>query len=99
MLCNHFESELNGMWTGPNDWPKDRSYKIFKAWFEWHIGSLVLDLTNGRVLKGYRRALARAKCGGAMALSGEAMPMRDASAGRHIWLLIFFARPDERNVD
>ena len=47
-----FESELNGMWTDPNDWPKDRSYKIFKTWFEWHIGSLVLDLENGRALKG-----------------------------------------------
>ena len=36
-----FESELNGMWTDANDWPKDRSYKIFKAWFElayWIIG-------------------------------------------------------------
>lgn len=46
-----FESELNGMWTDPNDWPKDRSFNVFKKWFEWDIGSLVFDLEKGPILK------------------------------------------------
>jgi len=46
-----FESELNGMWTDPNDWPKDRSFNVFKEWFTWHIGSLVFDLEKGPIVK------------------------------------------------
>jgi len=47
-----FENQLNGMWTDPKDWPKERSFKVFKEWFAWEIGLLVFDLEKGAVRKG-----------------------------------------------
>ena len=39
-----FENELLGMWTDPNDWPKVRSFKVFKEWFDYYVSGLVMDL-------------------------------------------------------
>lgn len=39
-----FESELGGWYTDPALWPKDRSLKQFKAWCDFELHSLVIDL-------------------------------------------------------
>ena len=38
-----FEDELMGWYTDPSMWPKDRSWKVFKEWFDYEIHTMVLD--------------------------------------------------------
>lgn len=45
-----FESELDSWMTNPNVWPKNRSYKIFKEWFEVRVSDSVFDLAKGSVI-------------------------------------------------
>lgn len=42
-----FEELLSGWWTLENDWPKERSFLIFKEWFTCEFHSLALDLVDG----------------------------------------------------
>ncbi|MCB9179077.1 MAG: hypothetical protein H6590_06605 [Flavobacteriales bacterium] len=39
-----FEMELFGVCTDPDTWPTERTWKMFQAWFEFHVGSMVWDL-------------------------------------------------------
>jgi len=39
-----FESELEGWCTDDSLWPRDRSYKVFKRFFNISIHSVVIDL-------------------------------------------------------
>ncbi|MCX5777096.1 MAG: hypothetical protein NTX32_05655 [Candidatus Firestonebacteria bacterium] len=38
-----FEEELKAWWTNENDWPKNRTYKMFKKWFEVSFAHAVYD--------------------------------------------------------
>ena len=40
-----FEHELSGWYTEPKMWPKDRTWKVFKEWFDFEIHSMVYDTT------------------------------------------------------
>ncbi|MBK6627085.1 MAG: hypothetical protein IPJ87_13325 [Flavobacteriales bacterium] len=46
-----FVNELNDWCTDEERWPKDRTYKMFAAWFEVEVHSMVLDLEEGPVTK------------------------------------------------
>ena len=39
-----FESELFGWWTEERDWPKQRGYKTFRAWFNVEYHTMITDL-------------------------------------------------------
>ena len=38
-----FEDELMGWYTEPAWWPHDRSFKVFKEWYDYEIHTMVLD--------------------------------------------------------
>lgn len=42
-----FEDQLAGWWTDEAQWPRDRSFETFQAWFDvsWH--STIEDLVDG----------------------------------------------------
>jgi hypothetical protein len=42
-----FEEELNAWHRLEEDWPQERDFTLFQAWFEIEIHSLVLDLKGG----------------------------------------------------
>ena len=42
-----FEEELNAWHRREEDWPQERDFALFQAWFEIEIHSLVLDLKGG----------------------------------------------------
>lgn len=44
-----FEEELNAWHRRAEDWPQERDFALFQAWFEFEIHSLVLDLKGGWV--------------------------------------------------
>ena len=46
-----FEDELNAWWTKEEDWPKERTYEIFKKWFEVSIAPLIYDTDDGEIIK------------------------------------------------
>ncbi len=39
-----FEMELFGVCTDPDEWPQERTWKMFQEWFAFHVGSMVWDL-------------------------------------------------------
>lgn len=39
-----FEDELWNWYTDPKCWPKDRSFAVFRRWFNWQWHSMVVDL-------------------------------------------------------
>lgn len=41
-----FEMELEGIWTDENDWPKNRTFKLFIEWFNYEVSDFVIDLSN-----------------------------------------------------
>ncbi len=45
-----FEEQLMGMWTDEQDWPKNRSFKVFKEWFTYYTSSVVIDLEKGKIM-------------------------------------------------
>jgi len=45
-----FEKELNGWWTDPSDWPVNRTYSMFKEWFEVIFHSMIEDLDHGDLI-------------------------------------------------
>ena len=46
-----FEAELNGWFTDPVLWPRDRSNEVFDRWLEVDVYSVVVDLERGRLKK------------------------------------------------
>lgn len=44
-----FEAELSSWMLDPADWPKDRSYKAFKQWFDIRVSDTVFDLGSGKI--------------------------------------------------
>ncbi|GAC1307140.1 MAG: hypothetical protein NVSMB24_18440 [Mucilaginibacter sp.] len=46
-----FENELNGRHTDENDWPQNRTYKLFTAWFDTEIHITVDDTEKGPIRK------------------------------------------------
>ncbi|MFQ6092924.1 MAG: hypothetical protein ACE5OR_09610 [bacterium] len=46
-----FEHELNGWHLDEKDWPRDRTYKRFKEWFDIELHSMALDLVQGDIEK------------------------------------------------
>ncbi len=45
-----FEMELFGVCTDPDTWPKKRTWSVFCAWFDYHVGSMMWDLATKRSL-------------------------------------------------
>ena len=41
-----FEEQLSGWWLDEKDWPKDRTFKMFKEWFDVEFHSVVEDLVD-----------------------------------------------------
>ncbi len=39
-----FEMELWGICTDPDEWPTNRDWALFNAWFSYHVGSMIWDL-------------------------------------------------------
>ena len=39
-----FEMELFGACTDPDQWPTERTWKMFNEWFSYHVGSMLWDL-------------------------------------------------------
>jgi hypothetical protein len=46
-----FVNELNDWYMDQTKWPKNRTYKMFKKWFDVEIASLVLDMLDEPVIK------------------------------------------------
>lgn len=44
-----FESELDGWHTRQSDWPKNRTFAMFREWFEVEFHSVVEDLCDYQV--------------------------------------------------
>ena len=44
-----FEEELESWMVDPNDWPKKRTYKIFKDWFEVICSDMTWDYGVGNI--------------------------------------------------
>jgi len=46
-----FTNELNDWYTDEERWPQDRTFKLFSAWFDVEVHSMVLDLEERPVTK------------------------------------------------
>ena len=44
-----FESELLGWSTDDSTWPAERTYEMFRQWFDIEINSMMIDLCHDRV--------------------------------------------------
>ena len=51
MFPEIFEDELEAWWTEEKDWPKNRTYKMFKEWFEVSVSSLVYDTVEEELVR------------------------------------------------
>ncbi len=45
-----FEHELWQFWTDEEQWPSNRSFKVFKEWFDYYISDMIYDLGRGNIL-------------------------------------------------
>jgi hypothetical protein len=45
-----FENELAGWYTLEDDWPKNRTFEMFKQWFKIEVHSVVEDLSADPLL-------------------------------------------------
>lgn len=45
-----FEIELEDWYTDPNLWPKQRSYTLFREWFEPELHTVLIDLGQGAIV-------------------------------------------------
>jgi hypothetical protein len=45
-----FESELEDWMRDQSTWPKDRTYALFRQWFDVEVDSVVIDLVAGEPL-------------------------------------------------
>jgi hypothetical protein len=48
-LDNLFESEFGGWYTDPDLWPRGRSPKLFREWFEIEYHSVIVDTVGGEL--------------------------------------------------
>jgi len=39
-----FEEVLSDWWTVEEDWPQNRTFKMFKEWFDYSAHSMVIDM-------------------------------------------------------
>jgi hypothetical protein len=46
-----FEEQLAAWWTAEENWPEDRSLKVFKKWFDVEFHSMVFDLVDAPLKK------------------------------------------------
>jgi hypothetical protein len=46
-----FEDELEAWWTDEKDWPKNRTFSMFKEWFEVSVSSMVYDTLKEEITK------------------------------------------------
>ena len=46
-----FVNELNDWCADEDEWPGERTYKLFQEWFSFEIHSMILDLEEEPVLK------------------------------------------------
>ena len=44
-----FEAELEGWYTDPTLWPKNRSFKMFKEWFDIECHTVLIDTVGGEI--------------------------------------------------
>jgi hypothetical protein len=44
-----FEEELNGWYTDPKLWPRDRSLKVLKEWCTFELHTVVLDFGDSPI--------------------------------------------------
>ena len=44
-----FEEVLSGWWTVEEDWPQNRTFKMFKEWLDISAHSMVLDMVDAPV--------------------------------------------------
>ena len=45
-----FEEQLWGWWTDATHWPAKRDFRVFRAWFEVEVHSVIVDLDSGRLI-------------------------------------------------
>lgn len=45
-----FESELEGWYTDPELWPRDRTLEVFDAWFEVECHTVLIDTVGGAIV-------------------------------------------------
>lgn len=45
-----FESELEGWYTDPDLWPKNRTFALFKKWFEVECHTVLIDTVGGLIV-------------------------------------------------
>ena len=46
-LCEEiFEVQLAGWYTDASTWPRDRSYPVFRQWFDYQHHSMLVDLCD-----------------------------------------------------
>ncbi|OGF51618.1 MAG: hypothetical protein A2044_04285 [Candidatus Firestonebacteria bacterium GWA2_43_8] len=51
MFPEIFEGELEAWWTNEKDWPKNRTFAMFKEWFDVSVSSLVYDTVEEDLVK------------------------------------------------
>ncbi len=44
-----FEAELEGWYTDPALWPKNRSLKVFNQWFDVECHTVLIDMVGGSI--------------------------------------------------
>ena len=44
-----FEKELNGWYTDPDLWPKERTLALFREWFEVEYHTVMVDTAGGEI--------------------------------------------------
>jgi hypothetical protein len=45
-----FEMELEGWYTDPALWPKDRSFKLFQQWFDAELHTVLVDTVGDEIV-------------------------------------------------
>ena len=46
-----FEEELDGWYRDRDTWPARRDFRTFNKWFECHFHSVVIDLSDGPLIR------------------------------------------------
>lgn len=46
-----FQHELNDWNTNEDNWPKNRTFKLFQEWFEFEVFSMIFDLEESKITK------------------------------------------------
>ena len=46
-----FEDQLCAWYTDRECWPQDRSFAVFRRWFEWQWHSMVVDLSGEPLIR------------------------------------------------